>query len=72
MLEDSARKSRSEMKRHFVPMKLQEGMDLIPLIVGQTVMVHSEGDTEDMVVPMTILKIYDNGDFDGEVVWEEA
>jgi hypothetical protein len=60
------------MKKHFVPMKLQKDTDPIPLDIGQTIMVHLEGEIEDMVVPMTVLKVYDNGDFDGEVVWGET
>ena len=58
--------------KHFVPMKLQKDTDIIPLVIGQTLMVHMEGDVEDIVVPMEILKIYENGDFDGEVVWGES
>jgi len=58
--------------KHLVPMKLQKDTDIIPLVIGQTLMVHMEGDVEDIVVPMEVLKIYENGDFDGEVIWGES
>ena len=58
--------------KHLVPMKLQKDTDIIPLFIGQTLMVHMEGDVEDIVVPMEVLKIYANGDFDGEVIWGES
>lgn len=58
--------------KHFVPMKLQENTDPIPLFIGQTLMVHLEGDVEDIVVPMKVLEVYPNGNFDGEVVWGES
>ena len=58
--------------KHFVQMKLEKDTDSIPLVIGQTLMVHLEGSIEDIVVPMTVLKIYENGNFDGEVIWGEG
>ena len=52
----------------FVPMKLVPGTEVIPLRIGQTVEVL----LNDLKVPMTVVRIYENGDFDGEVKWEEA
>ena len=54
--------------RDFVPMKLVPGTAPIPLELGQTIMVY----IEEMVVPMTVTKIYSDGSFDGSVNWGEA
>ena len=56
------------MKIDFVPMKLVPGTEVIPLRIGQTVEVFLDG----LKVPMMVVRVYENGDFDGEVEWEEA
>ena len=53
-----------------VPMKLVPGEGIIPFELGQVIKVYSED--MDMEVPMTVVRVYENGDFDGEVKWEEA
>ena len=56
------------MSIDYVPMKLIPGTERIPIKIGQTVEVFLDG----MKVPMTVVRIYDNGDFDGKVEWGEA
>ncbi len=56
------------MSIDFVPMKLIPGTKPIPIKIGQTIEVFLDG----MKVPMTVMRIYDNGDFDGKVEWGEA
>lgn len=52
----------------YVPMKLIPGSEPISMEIGETVEVFLDG----MKVPMTVVRIYDNGDFDGKVEWGEA
>ena len=73
--------------KDFVPMKLLPGEEIIPFELGQMVPVFFErvGDRlrvrmnpdsnfeeDEIKVMMKVIKIYSNGDFDGEVNWEEA
>ncbi len=73
--------------KDFVPMKLVPGENIIPFELGQMIPVFIEraGDKlkvrvnpndsfeeDEMKVMMKIIKIYPNGNFDGEVNWEEA
>ncbi len=59
--------------RHFVQMKRIPGQLPVEVKTGEIIEVVTEGpDGQRMVVPMTVLAIYDNGDFDGEVVYAEA
>lgn len=59
--------------RHFVPMKLIPGESVIDFRVGQVIDVVTEGEGgQEISVPMTVLNVYNNGDFDGEVIWCEA
>jgi len=61
------------MIRHFVPMKLVPGESIIDFKIGQVIYVIAGGNEgQEMSVPMTVLRIYDNGDFDGEVIWAET
>lgn len=61
------------MEKHFVSMKLTPGTPKIELKAGQVIDVFMIGSNDQKLpVPMTVLKVYENGDFDGEVVWEEA
>jgi len=61
------------MRRDFVPMKLVPGEKILNFRIGQVIDVVLEGlDKQEISVPMTVLKIYDNGDFDGEVIWAEG
>ena len=53
-----------------VPMKLVPGEKIIPFEIGQEIMVCFEDMNEK--VAMEVVKIYSNGDFDGEVEWWEA
>lgn len=58
--------------RHFVPMKLVPNTRPIDLKIGEVVSVILECDEGEIEVPMTVVKLYENGDFDGEVIWGEA
>ena len=61
------------MRIDFVPMKLVPGSEVIPMKIGQVIEVFLETPgNNDLKVPMTVIKTYENGDFDGEVEWEEA
>lgn len=72
------------MTKDFVPMKLVPGERIIPLELGQMVPVFIEGagkvrmnpdddpGDNEMKVMMKVIKTYPNGDFDGEVDWEEV
>lgn len=53
-----------------VPMKLIPGEEIIPFELGQQIMVCLDDMGEK--IPMRVVRIYPNGNFDGEVDWEEA
>jgi hypothetical protein len=53
-------------------MKLVPGESPINLRIGQVIPVFLKCDRDSIEVPMTVLKTYENGDFDGEVIWGEA
>ena len=57
-----------------IKMKLHKGVEPIELRVGQIIEVEmvNEQTLESMDVPMTVIKLYGDGDFDGRVVWGEA
>lgn len=54
----------------FVSMKLIIGEKIIPFELGQIIKVYCENIAFE--VSMKIIKIYENGNFDGEVIWEET
>ena len=58
------------MSIDYVPMKLVPGEKIIPFELGQVIKVYCEN--MEMEVPMKVIRVYENGDFDGEVGWEEA
>jgi len=55
----------------FVPMKLLPGEKIIPVRVGQILSVENESFGR-IKLPMKVIRIYSNGDFDGEVEWNET
>jgi len=54
----------------YVEMKLEKGSEKISLILGQEVIVYY-GDMG-AGMPMRVVRVYPDGDFDGEVRWEEG
>ena len=60
------------MVRDFVPMKLVPGEEMVYFELGQMIPVFLEGEGDEMRVMMRVVEIYDNGDFDGEVIWGES
>jgi len=58
--------------KHFVPMKHIPGIDQVNVRVGQIIPVFLECECGEIEVPMTVIKTYVNGDFDGEVIWGES
>ena len=73
--------------KDFVPMKLVPGEKVISFELGQIIPVFIERagnklkvrvnpddsfEEDEMKVMMKVVKVYLNGDFDGEVDWEEA
>lgn len=53
---------------------LCEGAESVELKVGQIIMVEMENQNtfETMEIPMTIIRLYEDGSFDGKIIWEEA
>ena len=55
----------------FVPMRLLPGEKIIPVRVGQVLSVENESFGR-IKLPMKVIKTYSNGDFDGEVEWNDS